>query len=132
MTPETSALEDTLEVEDDFAGLRFASSRAVSTEPNEGQPVEDINVMPNSKQLDVLRSGNCAPVAPTTNKPLQPSPDPSVRTRLEELRHKLVKMQLHIAKEIRTGKKKIDPRDPADIQALLDYCILAEQLCREG
>lgn len=59
-------------------------------------------------------------------------PDSSVRKRLEELRQKLQQLQTQLEKQMKAGKQKIDPRDPADMQALLDYCTLAEQLYHEG
>ncbi|KAF8747109.1 hypothetical protein RHS01_11445 [Rhizoctonia solani] len=73
---------------------------------------------------------------PEAHKTLAPlranSPDSSVEVRLKELRKTLTSLKKQLDSEMRRGKTKIDPRDPVDIQALFDYCILAEQLVWEG
>ncbi|KAB5590521.1 hypothetical protein CTheo_6045 [Ceratobasidium theobromae] len=102
------ALQDRprLGVEDMLAGLRFASPSepALLTEvgPKEGFG-ESLN-----------------------------GPDSSVKIQLEDLHNKLAKMQAHVEKDMKARKGKIDPRDVADIQVLMDYCTLAKQLCCEG
>ncbi|KAF8694004.1 hypothetical protein RHS03_08251, partial [Rhizoctonia solani] len=75
----------------------------------------------------------CNPQPHQTRALLQlDGPDASVKNCLKELCMALIKLKKQFKREMQCNNMKTDPRNPANIQALFDYCVLAEQLVQEG
>ncbi|CAE6392428.1 unnamed protein product [Rhizoctonia solani] len=58
--------------------------------------------------------------------------DTLVTNWLRELQQSVILLKTQLDKDMKCGKKKVNPQDIANVPALLDYCILAEQLFWEG
>ncbi|KAJ1300454.1 hypothetical protein OPQ81_005269 [Rhizoctonia solani] len=136
LEPNASNLGQNLPLDNELNMLALEDEPDPPTSPM--TPVEDDGDVASGatdepSDLELAPRIDQAPIPETPPQALKlGDPDESTESRLKKLRTQLTTLKKQMERGMRLGKQKVDPRDPADIQVLLDYCTLVEQLVQEG